>query len=146
MGDDMSLLSFDRPNLLGVTWPEGQKFPEPRVEVEAPVFWGKFLSEPWFPESIVYGQFFETDDHYQGYWTCYVGFSLRKAFMVATRYCRGDEVRYAHVPANGKYVYQVRFFLLGCEHPNMREMNLSMHTHVYVCPTCGLRYETDSSG
>jgi len=44
------------------------------------------------------------------------------------------------------YGFALRFFKIGCEHPNMQQSNPRMFEHSYDCPDCGWSEVTDSSG
>ena len=57
----------------------------------------------------------------------------------------------------GGYGYFMRFFRIGCQHPNLKELSqeetkakgmshYGMHDHYDECPDCGFAMRTDSSG
>lgn len=42
--------------------------------------------------------------------------------------------------------YVVRFYRVGCVHPNLKRRTIRMHEHEVYCPDCGYRQVFDSSG
>ena len=42
--------------------------------------------------------------------------------------------------------YVMRYYRIGCSHPNLQHKNPVMFTHIYDCPDCGYHTEHDSSG
>lgn len=137
---------------LNIDWKSGNKFPTPHVEITQAEF-GRFLHcGPYSLCGINYRQV-RVDG-----WPWYVParFYLfgRVALAVTTAHCPSTQKKLAGVvvpteplPGGkpGPY-YLLRYWRLGCHHPNTRTTGVAMCLHRVVCPDCGWTTTYDSSG
>jgi len=137
-------------NYLNIDWKQGNEFPTPHVEITQTAF-DRFLHcSPYGLRGINYRHVRVKD------WPMVVPahFYLfgRIALAVTTAYrpARAKKLKGILVPAtpDGRCgdLYRLRFWQLGCLHPNMETKAVDMFQHCQSCPDCGWATTFDSSG
>lgn len=137
-------------NYLNIDWNTGNNLPTPHVEISQAAF-DRFLHcSPFSLRGINYRQVKVAG------WSMIVPahFYLfgRIALAVTTAYCPANSKKLKGVllPAtpDGKWgnQYRLRFWRLGCQHPNLETTTEAMFQHRQTCPDCGWSATYDSSG
>lgn len=163
-----------RPSNLGIQWLDElpdrkdwyQGLSHPHTEITRPEY--DYLRIESSILGTDYGQYFidmEKKGDPTGYlWSCNFYWLLDKGLVECHFYMNYDKYignsrygtnpqpsfntgkgEFLHEPS-GEYGYAMRYFKMGCSHPNMKENSTAMFYHIYTCPDCGLSYGVDSSG
>lgn len=145
-------IPWSKPEIFGIKWENGPNAaPSPLAEIPYDEFTRLFHCGAWGLDGLNYSGYAPLPDAPKGApmysWNCY--FFHRYALAVAHRYMNttrstaiGDFLA-SDKSGNG---YDVKFYRLGCQHPNMKRDSPRMHDQHEHCPDCGFDATYDSSG
>lgn len=159
-------------DILGITWGRYNDLPTPNRELD--------LNEALlalYTDDMGAAEMYDTKQcplpgGFKGHWNVTLHVWRDKVIAVCKWYERYDAEnrgsvtigRGVWVPSlpyrdgtQSSYGYFMRFFRIGCDHPNMRELSQEetrkrgrdhrgMFDHYFECPDCGYTRRTDSSG
>lgn len=144
-------IPWTQPNVFGIEWDNGPNTPaSPLTEITRDEFLKLFFCGAWGLDGLNYGGYapLPGETREQSYYQWHYYFFHREALAVATRYGWGtDQVRGEFLPdKQGTNGHDVKFYLLGCQHPNMKVAWPRMHDRQDTCPDCNFTANYDSSG
>jgi hypothetical protein len=131
-----------------------QKFPLTRREITRDEFDMWFHRRDFSISIMVSTSLFETETDMRQHplYNTNIYATHREMYMVAThRGYDSDSYGDTFIPDAKQYHKRqsglfVRYFRIGCEHPNLRHTSPRMHEQQYNCPDCGYNASYDSSG
>lgn len=143
--------NWKKPAYLGIQWIGGNTPPTPMVEIsreegERLMFCGIYALQGINFEQV----FLDGQKYGEGpMWSLHHYFYPENALTVATRYAHHDPTLQGlwlpdrNSKSNG---YYLRFFRLGCTHPNRTSEWVQMHDRRDKCPDCDFTAQYDTSG
>lgn len=146
-------IEWSKPAYLNIKWDNGPNHPaSPLTEITRDEFLRAFFCYSWGLDGLNFGgsaPLPETPNDRQNWYRWQYFFFHRQALAIATKY-GGEAVEgKCFLPPASKYDhgYDVRFYRLGCLHPNMqRGGDSARHESTETCPDCGFGATYDTSG
>lgn len=146
-------IPWTKPTNLNIKWDNGpNRAASPLTEITRDEFLRAFFCYAWGLDGLNFGGSAPLPDNpedRQNWYRWQYFFFHRQALAVATKYTdKHDEDKY-WIPPVSKYDhgYEMRFYRLGCLHPNMQRGGSSArHESTETCPDCGFGATYDTSG
>ena len=156
---DPGFVDWVEPAYLNLSWQPGgiyNRLPEPWQEITQDEWLKLVACEPECLAGVNFNQVYlpavfddhEGDVNRQGMWSVKYSFYPSYAVAVASRYQRGPagQAFVSDKPDGGNYGHALRFFRIGCQHPNLQSGWVAMHDLHANCPDCEYSGSFDTSG
>jgi len=144
-------IEWSKPTYFNIKWDNGPNMPaSPLQEISKDEFLRLFHCGPWGLDGLNFGgsaPLPDTDKNSVGMYSWHYYFFHRYALAVAERYtCQskalGDFLSDGYKDSG----YDVKFYRLGCQHPNLKSEWPRMHERQDGCLDCGFTAMYDTSG
>jgi hypothetical protein len=145
-------ITWTKPEYLGIKWDNGpNRAASPLVEITTAEFLRAFFCYSWGLDGLNYGGWAPLPDQSQdreNWYEWQYFFFHRQALAIAKRQTQTPTGNVCFLaPVNYQPGYELRFYRLGCLHPNMKRLQgRHMHDNPIECPDCGFKATYDSSG
>jgi hypothetical protein len=148
-------IEWSKPDIFGIKWDNGANKPaSPLTEIDRDEFLRLFFCGAWGLDGLNFGGSaplldapYErgSDGWLRGMYRWHYYFFHRYALAVAERFGKQPDDSRVWLPHQG-HGYDVRFYRLGCLHPNLKSEWVAMHDRRDICPDCGFSAAYDTSG
>ena len=141
-------------SIYNITWPIGQRFPEPYERITRDEFFMAVHKSAWVVEYF-YEQLYikEQGTLPKGLHPSYNFYATHGGIYtflstwgtkerIETEFPDADIILHK----DGVYADAIVFYRIGCSHPNIIHTSPRMFDQKYDCPDCGWGYMVDSSG
>jgi hypothetical protein len=144
-------IAWTKPTTFGIKWDNGPNQPaSPLIEIDRDEFLRLYFCGAWGLDGLNFGGSAPLPDKpkdRENWYRWQYFFFHRYALAIATKYGDKPEDSQCYLPPK-KYEsgYDLKFYRLGCLHPNLKSDWVALHNRRDVCPDCGFTAQYDTSG